>query len=181
MKKGMKYRWLFIFVLAVSQLWGQGKGAGIQWMSWEEAQTRQQQEKRPIFLDVYTNWCSWCARMDETTFKEGAIAKYINEKFYPVRFNAEKKESIDFRNQAYGTVRIGKKEYHKLAAEWLGGRMSFPTLVFLDDESNLIQAIPGYRSAKELEVIATYFGSGEFRNTPWSVYEKNYQPTLVTD
>lgn len=177
----MKFSWIIIFVLAVSHLLGQGKEEVIQWLSWEEAQVKQEHEKRPVFLSIFTTWCGWCSRMEETTFHESAIARYINEKFYPVKFNAERKEELNFRNQTYGLIKLGKKEYHRLAAEWLGGRMSFPTLVFLDTESNLIQAIPGYRSAKELEVIATYFGSGEYRNTPWSVYEKNYQPVLITD
>lgn len=177
----MKFSWIIIWTLAVSQLFGQGKDEVIQWLTWEEAQVRQEQEKRPVFLNIYTSWCGWCTRLEETTLHESSIARYINEKFYPVKFNAERKEELIFRNQTYGVIKLGKKEYHRLAAEWLGGRMSFPTLVFLDDASNLIQAIPGYRSAKELEVIATYFGSGEYRNTPWSVYEKNYQPVLITD
>ena len=32
-------------------------------------------------VDVYTDWCGWCKKMDKETFNHPVIAKYINENY----------------------------------------------------------------------------------------------------
>ena len=54
-------------------------------------------------MDVYTDWCGWCKRMDATTFENPAIAKYMSENFYCVKFNAESQKEVTFKGQKYGT------------------------------------------------------------------------------
>ena len=39
----------------------------INWLTWEEAMEKMEVEKRKIFVEVYTDWCTWCRKMDETT------------------------------------------------------------------------------------------------------------------
>lgn len=56
----------------------------ITWMSFEEAVAKSQKEPRKMFIDVYTDWCGWCKRMDATTFQDSIVAKYMGEKFYAV-------------------------------------------------------------------------------------------------
>ena len=59
--------------------------------------------------------------------------------------------------------------------------MSFPTVVFLDEDFNLIQSIMGYKTPQQFEQIATYFGKDHFKKTPWSSYQKNYKSALISD
>ena len=56
----------------------------IQWMSFEDAVERCAKEPKMVFIDVYTDWCGWCKRMDQSTFANPVIAKYMNEHFYAV-------------------------------------------------------------------------------------------------
>ena len=70
----------------------------VKWMSWEEAAAANDKQPKKIFVDVYTNWCGWCKKMDASTFKEADVVKILNEKFYPVKLNAEQKESIFWRD-----------------------------------------------------------------------------------
>ena len=60
----------------------------IQWMSFEEAVERCAEQPKMVFIDVFTDWCGWCKRMDQSTFANPVIAKYMNEHFYAVKFDA---------------------------------------------------------------------------------------------
>ena len=81
----------------------------------------------------------------------------------------------------FGNVKNGKKRYHELAIELLRGKMSYPTVVFLDEKMELIQAIVGFKSPRQFEKIATYFGSDYYRKTPWSAFQKSYKTILTAD
>ena len=66
----------------------------IQWMSFEDAVAMTQNEgnTKKVFIDVYTDWCGWCKKMDKDTFQNPEVAKYMQENYYMVKFNAEGKD-----------------------------------------------------------------------------------------
>jgi thioredoxin-related protein len=146
----------------------------IKWMTLEEAMERNKTEKRKIFIDVYTEWCSWCKRMDKTTFTNRSVAQYVNSHYYPVRFDAEQQQDIVFRDKTYRFKKNGSRGYHELAAEWLNNRLSYPTVVFLDENLNVIQPLPGYLESMKLEAILNYFGTDSHKTTPWETYERKF-------
>ncbi len=158
-----------------------GDAEKVNWITWEEAVTLSQKQKRKVLLDVYTQWCQWCERMDKATFQNPEIARYINENFYAVKFDAETKEDLTYKAKVYKFVRSGKHGYNELAVVFLGERLSFPSLVFLDEDLGLIQSIPGFRSPFEFEQIASYFATDAYKKTPWSSYEKNYSTSKLKD
>ncbi len=155
----------------------QAQSASIKWVTWEQAVELQKKEKRKIFIDVYTDWCGWCKRMDKTTFSDPVVINYINKNFYAVKFNAERKEDIMFKGKKYKFVANGKRGYHELAAWMLRGRMGYPTVVFLDENANIIQPIPGFLPPEKFEPIMTYFGENQHKKVPWEIYQKRYNST----
>lgn len=148
----------------------------IQWMSWEEAQEAMAKEPKKIVVDIYTDWCGWCKRMDAATFQQNYIAEYINENYYAVKFNAEQKEDIEFQGKKFKFVDNGRRGYHELAANIMNGRLGYPTIAFLDEEMNVIQAIPGYKGPEEFEQIMTYFAGDHHKKVSWDKYQANYTP-----
>lgn len=132
----------------------------INWMSIEEAEARCVEEPRMIFIDVYTDWCGWCKRMDKSTFANPVIAKYMNEHFYNVKLNAETSDTISFQGQQYvGYVREdGRQGSHRLARTLLNGRMSYPSYVIMNEEMRALQVIPGYQNEKAFEPMMHFFG-----------------------
>lgn len=148
----------------------------INWLTWEEALERSKTEPRKIFVDIYTDWCGWCKKMDKNTFQQAYIAKYVNENFYAVKFNAEQETEIEFKDKVYKFVDQAPRGYHELAFAITQGQLSYPTIVFLDEQLEVIQSIPGYRSPEEFEMIMTYFGKNKYKDTPWTIYQKMYEP-----
>ena len=148
----------------------------INWLTWEEAIAKNKEEPKKILVDIYTDWCGWCKRMDTGTFQKKHIARYVNENYYAVKFNAEQKEEILFKEKIYGYTDNGRRGYHELAAELTAGMLSYPTTVFLDEKMEVIQAIKGYKDPLSFEQIATYFGGDFHRKTPWENYQRVYVP-----
>jgi thioredoxin-related protein len=163
---------LSILVLFSSEIKSQDK---IHWLTWDQAKIKSSVQKKKIFIDVYTDWCGWCKKMDRTTFEDSSIANIINENYYAIKFDAETKDPITINDVEYNFVKNGKRGYHELAAQLLRGKMSYPSVVFLNEEFELIQPIPGYQTIENLEMIASYFAGNFHESTPWRKYTQEYQ------
>jgi len=68
----------------------------IEWMSLEQAIKKSGKQPKKIFMDMYTDWCGWCKKMDQTTFSDPVIAAYMNKHYYAVKFDAEGQDSVVF-------------------------------------------------------------------------------------
>jgi len=147
----------------------------VNWITFEEAIELSKTEPRKIMIDLYTEWCGWCKRMDEDTFEDEDIANYLNAYYYNVKFDAEYKDDIVFNGRTYKFIKNGRRGYHELAAELANGRLSFPTTVFLDEKHRKIQPIPGYKDAVLFEQIITYFGGDMHKKMPWEKYQRVYK------
>ncbi len=146
----------------------------VEWLTIEEATERCKIEKKKIFIDVYTSWCGWCKRMDETTFSDPAVAKYLNDNYYAVKLDAEQEQDIVFKDKTYHYKKMGNRGYNEFAIELLNNRLSFPTVVFLNEDLEVIQALATYLDAPKFETIINYFGTDNHKKTPWEAYERTF-------
>ncbi len=163
-----------LLVLLLSGSFTPAKAQEINWLTWDEAQARNAKEPRKFIVDVYTQWCGWCKKMDKATFEEPKISSYINENYYPVKFDAETKEDISFNNRVFKYVHSGSSGYNELAVEITFGKLTYPTIVFLDENLNVIQPIPGYKDPDSLDKIMKYFAENYYKTMPWKKYEEMY-------
>ena len=167
-----------LFPLSVSAAW-QNDTLKINWLSWEEAVALNEIKPRKIVMEVYTDWCIWCKRMDGQTLSKESIIKYINENYYAVKFDAEQRTEIKYGDKVYKFVKSGRTGYHELAAELLKGRLTFPTIVFMDEKMEVIQSIAGFKTPMQFMQIITYFGENRHQNTPFSMYKKSFVPPMT--
>lgn len=147
----------------------------VKWYTFEEAVKLSKKEPKKLFIDVYTDWCGWCKKMDANTFNNPTVAKYLNEKYYPVKFNAEQKESIVFMDYTFKYVPYGNRGYHELAAALLNNQLSYPTVVFMDEELMLIQPLPGYQLPNTFYPILEFFGDDHYKKISWDEFQKVYK------
>ena len=144
----------------------------VNWLSWNEAMALAQSDEEPkkIFIDVYTDWCGWCKKMDKDTFQNPEVALYMSQNFYMVKLDGEGKEPIEFRGKTYKYVPSGRRGYHELAAALLKGRLSYPTVVFMDEDLNLLTPVPGYQKPEPFLNIARFFGDDIYKEKDWQTY-----------
>lgn len=144
---------------------------GIQWVSFEEAVKLNEQHPKKIFIDIYTNWCGWCKKMDATTFKEAEVVKYINANYYPVKLNAETKDTIRFKDKEFKYV--AEYKANELAISLLNGKMGYPSYVLMDEKYTLMTPpVQSYMEKKDLMPILTFFGDNIYKGKSWEEYDK---------
>ncbi|XOV67244.1 MAG: thioredoxin family protein [Fluviicola sp.] len=154
----------------------------INWMTFEEALEASESEPKMWFIDMYTDWCGWCKRMDATTFQDEHIVNAINENYYAVKFDAEQKEDIVVGDSTYSFVAQGRRGYHELAAQMMNGKLSYPTYVFLNEQKQVITSVPGYKTNKDmlpiLEFISQWTPSS---TTDYQAFLLNYESPYETE
>jgi thioredoxin-related protein len=112
--------------------------------------------------------------MDKNTFSEPEVAKLLNEKFYAVKFDAEQKGDVVFNGTTFKFVESGNNGYHQLAAALLNNQLSYPTVVFLNENFEIIQPLAGYRKAPEFHKIAQFIGDGHYKKVKWEDWQNQY-------
>ena len=123
----------------------------IKWFSMEEAEKIQlENPDKPLFIDVYTDWCGWCKKMDVSTFKDDEVVSFLNEYFIPVKLDAEQKAEIKFKNETFGFIASGGRGVHELAAVLLQGSMSYPSYVVLNSKGQITHLMKGYMPPNDL-------------------------------
>ena len=123
----------------------------INWLTIEEAQELSKKEPRKIIMDVYTDWCGWCKKMDKTTFADEEVAQYVNENFYAVKLKADSKDKVTFKG----------KEFSKGELAQAFRVSGYPTIVFFDKSFSKFQPVSGYRGADDFLALLEQFNQAE--------------------
>ena len=167
----VRYLILITSILFTYESWTQER---ITWVQWEEGIQQSIDQDKKVIIDLYTKWCGWCKKMDNTTFSDSTIVDYINENYIAIKFDAEHRGDLIYGEEVYKFTKGGRRGYHALAAKMTHGRLRYPTIVFLDENAEVIQALPGFQSANNLEKILTYFAGDHHKKTPWPIYQMDY-------
>jgi thioredoxin-related protein len=148
------------------------EATAISWMSVEDAVGKLQQEQRPVLIDLYTTWCGWCKQMDKRTYSNKNVAEYLQNKFYPVRVDAETHATITWGGRTYQF----NPQYrsNEFAMYLTHGRLEFPTTIIIVPGQEP-QAIPGFLEPKDLELLVKYFGEGVYKTTSFDDYQKRFK------
>jgi thiol:disulfide interchange protein len=129
-----------LFLVAAFWAMATGAFAAVNWQqSYDAALQKARQEKKLVMVDVYTDWCGWCKKLDKDTYSHKNVEAKLAKDFVSLKINPEK--------SAQGA---------KLAKDF--GTRGFPHIVFLDATGKKISEIGGYLPAdkflKQLEQVA---------------------------
>ena len=144
----------------------------IHWLSIDEVQAKMRQQPKKVYIDMYTDWCGWCKKMDASTFQNPNVIKYMNEKYYCVRFNAERKDTIRFMSKYY--YFDPAKRANTWAAELMHDTLQYPTAIYMEERFQNPVRVPGYQDVKTIEMILKYFGENLYKTTPWEKYQSSF-------
>ena len=160
----------------------------INWVSVEEAQKLAAEDTtKVIMIDVYTSWCGPCKMMTKNTFGEKKTIDYINKNIIAVKFNAESNDTVTFNghpftNPGYDPARAHTRnsthEFASIASN--NGRLSYPTLVFLNHKSEIITPVSGYLKPDQLEPILHFLATSAYLTQDYEAFKKSFKSSYPT-
>lgn len=116
---------LFVFCLLVFVAIAHGQGIVFEKGTLKEAFAKAKNENKIVFLDISTSWCGPCKRLAREVFTKPYIGSYYNATFVNYKLDGDSQE--------------GKAICKKYEVK------SFPSLLFLDADGNVIYRFMGYR------------------------------------
>ncbi len=116
------------------------------WRGWDAGLQEAARLKRPVLVDVYTDWCGWCKRMDRDVYARADVQDYLAKRFVVVKLNAESGARVRWE---------GREMTSRALASRLGVT-GYPNTTFLDAGGRKLGAVPGYvPAARFLEMLRT--------------------------
>lgn len=146
-----------IFFCIITFFWAIPHGfAQLNRVQFEQIDSLQTMEKRNVIVFIHTDWCKYCTVMKSKTFKNKEVIKTLNEKFYFIDFNAEKKRKIAFNHSTFAFKPNGANSgVHELATELgtIKNQISYPVLCILNSKNEIVFQHNSFLNAKDLLLI----------------------------
>ena len=153
----MQKNWAYkLVLLSISILLLQAAFAQVKAVQFEQLDSLQAIEEKPVVIFLHTSWCKYCSTMKNTSLKNKEIIQLLQDKFYFVSLDIEEKKPIYFQSHTFHYKPTGVNTGVHELAEQLGtinGSIAYPGLCILNAANEIIYQKEGYISAKELLVI----------------------------
>ncbi len=147
----MNFRLLIFLVLSITTRISIAQEAKVNWLSFEELATQFKEEQKPVLIFIYTDWCKYCKMQKNTTFKDTFVVTTLNEKYYVLKLNAEREETVSFFGREYTFNQ--QDGFHGLAT-YLGktdNKLEFPTTLILNKQLEVVFRESSLVNRKEIK------------------------------
>ena len=125
---------IFTFaLLALSVQTSVAEGINFQDLTLEEGLEKARKENKKVFIDVYATWCGPCKYLSQNIFVDEALGEFMNANFISLKIDGEKGDGL------------GLMSDYNLD--------SYPTMLFLNPEKDLLKKIVGVVDAEEIEAV----------------------------
>lgn len=123
------------------------------------AQTTARQSNKLMMIDMYTDWCGWCKKLDQDVYPQATVVQAAAQ-FVPVKLDAEKDKD---------GAALAKK--FKVTG--------FPTILFVDGSGAIIDRVVGYQPAADF-VTSLKKAQQNYADFPQLQAQVKANPTDVT-
>ena len=127
-------------------------GAKIEWKNFNDGLAVAKSQKKKILVDVYTDWCGWCKKMDKEVYSDDAVVSILKSKFVAVKLNAESDGRLTYNNQSFTQAEFSQAL----------GVTGYPATAFFGIDSKPITVVPGYIEAKRFAQILRFIGDDHY-------------------
>lgn len=147
------------------------KSQAIVWKSFDEGVSLARTSNKKVLVDVYTDWCSWCKKMDSEVYTDADVIKLMDANFVAVKLNAESSKPVTFRGNSLTEAAFAREL----------GVTGYPTILFFDPNANPITDLPGYSPAQRFALILKYIAEDHYKSTSFQEYLQHQSPQPKND
>ncbi len=131
---------------------GTAADSTVRWFKYSDALKIAKIQKKLIFVDLYADWCVPCRVMDVNVYRDPRVVKLLNERFLPVKLDADSQEKI---------LCDGKKKTVQRCYYDVWELKALPALVLVAPKGMSILTVTQSMSADEMEYLLNQFLSKE--------------------
>jgi thioredoxin-related protein len=132
----------------------------LKWRSFNEGFAEAKKSNKKILVDVYTDWCSWCKKMDVQTYADKNVAAYLHKHYVLVKLNAESAKKLFYRDQE-----MTEREFS--AAFGISG---YPATLFLKSDGEAITIYPGFADARRFLDVVSFIAEDHYLTKKFDDY-----------
>ena len=138
----------------------------LKWRPLEAGFAEAKKSNKIIMIDVYTDWCGWCKKLDRDVYGSSDVADYLNRQYVIIKLNAESKSKVLFDKTSYTEAELSQAF----------GVSGYPTILFFDSNGEPLDKLGGFVPANEFLPIIKYFGDGAYKTMTWKAYREKTDP-----
>lgn len=124
---------------------GSGFSETINWKPYDEGMSIAKTEDKKTLIHFRTDWCTYCKKMDASTFLDADIIQYLNENFITIKVDGDKE-----------TNTVNKY-----------GVRGYPDNWFLTEDVERISHLPGYIDPERFLLVLKYINTDSFKKMPF--------------
>ncbi len=117
------------------------------WQEFDNGIKLSEEQSKPVLIDFYTSWCHWCKVLDQKTFSDAEVLKYMDEHFIKIKVNAEdRSDEQTYEGQTYSSAQLAKS--FRVTG--------YPALAFLDKNQKIVTLVPGFLPPEKFINVLKY-------------------------
>ncbi len=91
----------FLLFAAVTEYWP-ASATSLNWLTLADARVEAGRQEKPIFVDVYADWCGPCKQMEKTVFPTDSVHDLLTDRFVLAKINGDDPVAGDSLKKQFG-------------------------------------------------------------------------------
>jgi thioredoxin-related protein len=136
------------------------------WQSFNNGFADAKKSGKKVMVDVYTDWCGWCKRLDKDVYGNASVAAYLRDHFVLVKLNPETNTTVKYKDTSYAAGVFAQGF----------GITGYPTILFFEPGGEPIDRLGGYVPAEKFLPIIKFIGEDFYKKMSWDDFQKSQAP-----
>jgi thioredoxin-related protein len=151
---------LFVLFVGMQLMPATASETSLAWYNFNDGLAEAKKTNKKVLIDVYTDWCGWCKKMDSQTYANKLVADYLKRQYVIIKLNAESNKQVRYKNQTYTEREIA-------AAFGING---YPATLFLKPDGEPITIYPGFADAQRFKLVLSFIAEDHYLSKSFEEY-----------